>query len=100
MQGSVILHPYVDILIGTSYQAYYRLLIFVCHVTPCITARSPWWILISPKAERADSCTLCILPPFCILHIDISLPKGRIAKSYIGTRVTSASCHSVNQASS
>ena len=33
--GSVNFHVCVDILIGTSHQAHYRLLIFVCPVTPC-----------------------------------------------------------------
>ena len=55
MPGSVNLHLCVDILIGTSHQAHYRLLIFVCPVTPWIAAWSPCWILISPTAEPAVS---------------------------------------------
>ena len=86
---------YIDILIGTSHQAHCRF--FVCPATPWIAAWSPWWILISPTAEPADSCTLCNLIPF---EWKNSLLKGGIGKSYTGTPVTSASCHSTNQASS
>ena len=91
--------PYVDIiLICTSHQAHYRLLIFVCSATPWIAAWSPWWIFISPTAEPADSCTLCNLIPF--EWRQISLPKGGIGKSYTGTPVISTCRHSMNQASS
>ena len=82
MPDSVIFHPCVDILIGTSHQAHYKLIICVCPATPCIAA----WSL------------LCNSIPF--EWRQISLPKGGIGKSYTGTPVTSALCHSMNQASS
>ena len=74
-----------------SHQAHYRLLICVCPVTPWIAAWSPWWVLILPTAEPADSCNLCNFIPF--EWWQTSLPNGGIGKSYTGTRVTFASCH-------
>ena len=91
-------HPCVDILIGISHQTHYRLLIFVCPVTPGIAAWSPCWIFISPTAEPADSCTCVIWSHF--EGWQISLPTGGFGKSHTGIPVTSASCHSMNQASS
>ena len=82
------MHPCVDILIGISHETHYRLLIYVCPVTPSIAAWSPCWIFISPTAEPADSCTCVIWSHF--EWWQISLPKDGFGKSYTGIPVTSA----------
>ena len=82
MPDSVNLHPCVDILIGTNHQAYYRLLIFVCPVTPWIAS------LVALMDTYFAYGGNQRIPALCVI-----LPNGGIGKSYTGARVISVFCH-------